>query len=80
VEWYLERNEIAAVEFIAEVDRAIDRVVSAPKRWPSGDNATRKFVLPRFPFAIFYRERDYGVQILAVAHGRRRPGYWKDRL
>jgi plasmid stabilization system protein ParE len=80
VVWYLERNETAAVNFVAEVDQAIDLIASSPQRWPKGLRGTRKFVLRRFPFAIVYREREADVQVLAIAHGHRRPGYWKDRL
>jgi len=80
VEWYLVRSEPAAEEFVAEVDRAIGLVMESPRRWPTGEYNTRKFVLQRFPFAVTYRERDSGVQILAFAHGHRRPGYWKERL
>jgi toxin ParE1/3/4 len=80
VEWYLERSEPAAEEFVAEIDHAIALVIESPMRWPVGEYDTRRFVLQRFPFAITYRERDSGVQILAIAHGHRRPGYWKERL
>jgi plasmid stabilization system protein ParE len=80
VEWYLARSEPAAEEFVAEVDRAIALVIESPRRWPVGDHNTRRFVLQRFPFAITYREKDSGVQILAFAHGHRRPGYWRVRL
>jgi len=80
VEWYLERSEPAAEDFVAEVDRAIALVVESPRRWPVGEYNTRRFVLQRFPFAVAYRERDSVVQILAFAHGHRRPGYWKERL
>ena len=69
--WYLERNEAAALKFAAELDRAMDLLIAAPQRWPAGEHGSRKFVLRRFPFAIFYREKQ---------HGHRRPGYWKDRL
>ena len=78
--WYLERNETAADKFVAELDRAIELLVATPRRWPAGDHGTRKFVLRRFPFATFYREKQSVVQVLAIAHGHRRPGYWKDRL
>jgi predicted RNase H-like HicB family nuclease len=57
VTWYLERSQIVAARFVAEVDRAIGLVVSSPERWPSGEYATRKFVLRRFPFVVVYRER-----------------------
>jgi hypothetical protein len=40
----------------------------------------RRFLLHRFPYLLIYREREDGViQILAVAHTSRRPGYWKER-
>jgi plasmid stabilization system protein ParE len=80
VAWYFERSEPAATNFVFELDRAIDLILSAPNRWPLGEHATRKFVLQRFPYALIYRERETDIQLLAVAHGNRRPGYWKDRL
>jgi plasmid stabilization system protein ParE len=80
VVWYLERSQAAAVKFATEMDRAIRLVSDSPTRWPAGELATRKFALQRFPFAIIYREKDALVQVLAVAHGHRRPGYWRDRL
>lgn len=79
VSWYFDRSETAAVQFVAELDRVIDLVIAAPRRWPAGEHATRKFVLQRFPFAVVYRERHEGIQILAFAHGHREPGYWKER-
>ena len=78
--WYLERNETAALNFVAEIDRAIELVIASPRRWPTGDRGTRKFVLQRFPFAVIYREKEDVVQVLAIAHGHRKPGYWKGRL
>jgi plasmid stabilization system protein ParE len=80
VTWYLGRSEVAAAKFVASVDRAIDAVIESPSRWPLGESSTRKFVLRRFPFAIIYRETMDSLQILAVAHGNRKPGYWKKRL
>jgi plasmid stabilization system protein ParE len=58
VEWYLQRSQPAAEQFVAEVDRAIALVVESPRRWLVGEHNTRRFVLQRFPFAITYRERD----------------------
>ena len=78
--WYLEHSETAGLNFVAELDRAVDLVTKSPRRWPVGEHATRKFVLNRFPFAVIYREKKGSIQVLAVAHGHRRPGYWKRRL
>ena len=80
VVWYMERSEPAAVNFVEEVDHAIALILEAPSRWPRGEHKTRKFVLQRFPFAIIYREKEEVVEILAIAHGHRRPSYWKSRL
>ncbi len=38
------------------------------------------FPLSRFPYAVIYKENSTMIWILAVAHGHRRPGYWKERL
>jgi hypothetical protein len=54
---YLERNEAAALKFAAELDRAMNLLIAAPRRWPAGEHGSRKFVLRRFPFAIFGRSR-----------------------
>jgi toxin ParE1/3/4 len=80
IDWYRQRNKSAAVSFTLELDRAIDLVTASPMRWPRGEHQTRKFVMRRFPFAIVYREKEFVIQVLAIAHGHRRPGYWKARL
>jgi len=80
LKWYLDQNETAALKFAAELDRAMELVLATPQRWPTGGHGSRKFVLRRFPFAIFYREQEAVIQVLAIAHGHRRPGYWKERL
>jgi len=77
--WYLERSRSAATTFAAEVDRAINLIATSPARWPAGEHGTRKIVLRRFPYALIYRDLLDAVQILAIAHGHRRPAYWKER-
>ena len=79
LEWYLERSEQVAERFLAEISRAVDSVSAAPKRWPEFGHGTRRFVLHQFPFAIIYRILPSSVRIVAVAHMRRKPGYWKGR-
>jgi plasmid stabilization system protein ParE len=79
-EWYLERSEMAASRFVTELKRAIALIAEAPQRWPTGVHGTRKFLLKRFPFSVVYREFPSKIQVVAVAHGHRRPGYWKNRF
>src|SRR5438477_12105361 len=78
-DWYSQRSEAAALRFFQELRRAIDLIAESPQRWPTGKYNTRKFHLQRFPFVIVYREMLHVVQILAVAHSRRRPDFWKNR-
>ena len=68
--WYRERNDTAAARF----RRELDRVVEVPYV-----GNTRRFLLRRFPFFVVYRVYDQHVQVVAVAHARRRPGYWVPR-
>jgi toxin ParE1/3/4 len=80
-DWYLERSPEAALKFDLEVDRALCQVLEAPQRWAASSHQTRKFLLRQFPFTLIYRERASGaIQVVAVAHTSRRPGYWKRRL
>jgi toxin ParE1/3/4 len=78
--WYFERSERAALRFAREVERALGLISEVPERFPAGVRGTRRFLLRRFPFALVYRELPSAIQVVAVAHGRRRPGYWKTRV
>ena len=79
-DWYLERSPDAALDFDAEVDRALANIIAAPQRWAAGPHSTRRYLLRRFPYILVYRERDNEIQVVAVAHTSRKPGYWKKRL
>lgn len=78
-QWYLERSQLAADSFLTELDRGIEAVSEAPERWPIFVHGTRRYLLQRFPFQLIYRVKNDQIEIVAVAHGRRRPGYWKVR-
>ena len=78
-EWYTERNPSTANAFISELDHAISQIQTSPERWTMHLHGTRKFLLRRFPYGVIYRITESAIQVIAVAHGRRRPGYWKSR-
>src|SRR6185437_2059700 len=50
-----------------------------PSTQPIG-MGTRGLFLYRFPFSIIYRDEEASVSVVAIAHHKRRPGYWKDPL
>ncbi len=77
--WYAKRSARVAERFIEELEIAIAAVAEAPDRWPSFDGEARRILLRRFPFLVIYRVLQDCIEVLAVAHGRRRPGYWRSR-
>ena len=79
-EWYKERSNSAANAFIGEIDLAIERISQNPEMWPPYIRGTRRFVMQRFPFSIVYRLVSDAIQILAFAHAKRKPGYWRKRV
>jgi len=60
----------------------MDRAATTPERWPRWDldERYRRVVLHRFPYLLFYEQRPDAVEFVAVAHVRRQPGYWLDRV
>ena len=77
--WYRERNETAATRFRRELERAVGLIAERPEAAPPYVGNTRRFLLRRFPFFVVYRVFSMHVQIVAVAHARRRPHFWLER-
>jgi toxin ParE1/3/4 len=77
--WYAERNLQAAESFLAEFDHAREQVVAHPDRWPPYLHGTRRYRFRRFPYLLVYHATPERIVVLAVAHAKRRPGYWKTR-
>jgi plasmid stabilization system protein ParE len=70
----------AADGFFEEILPALDRVQEHPRLYPRYLYGTQRAVLNRYPFSVIYRELLSEIQIIAVAHAKRRPGYWDKRL
>jgi toxin ParE1/3/4 len=79
LEWYAERSAIAARAFVHELTHVVSLAVRLPETWPKVFGNTRRIVFPRFPFDLIFRLRGETLEIVAVAHQRRRPSYWSDR-
>ena len=84
-DWYEARLIGLGREFIDAVGTAVKRIAENPRLGgpvPGVDpelNA-RRFLLQKFPYAVVYLESGEEVIVVAIAHGHRRPGYWRDRL
>ena len=79
--WYDEQKEGLGAEFLDAISAAVDTVRRLPRAFPIFKNTSiRKFVLRRFPYVIFYEEFQLHISIYAVAHAKRKPGYWLGRV
>lgn len=78
--WYHECSLKAAESFYRELDTARAAIQSSPESWAEYLYGTRRYLLQRFPFVVVYRLATHRIEIIAVAHGYRKPGYWADRL
>ena len=78
--WYRERSESAETGFLRALDHAIQQVTDAPAQWPHYLAGTQRYVFPTYPYSLVYFIEDGAIRVVAVAHDKRRPGYWRKRL
>lgn len=77
-QWYAQKNRLAADVFRTTVFDSIDTISHSPLSWAKvSEDGIRKFVLPRYPYSLFFTVLGSTVEILTVAHNRRMPGYWR---
>ena len=78
-EYYDERLTGLGEEFLDAVDAAVGFVVSDPLRAALCGQGVRRYLLKRFPYALYYRVGSEDIRILPVKHHSRHPDYWKNR-
>jgi len=82
--WYEERHAGLGSTFLAAVDSVVARLTvwpgtGSPVEGLGAHLDVRRAPLGRFPYHLAYLVTDDAVQVLAVAHDRRRPRYWSGR-
>ena len=78
--WYHKRQPGLGDELLEEVLEALDRIERDNETGMRYEDTGYRFhVLHRFPYVIYYECLPDRVRIVAIAHERRRPGYWKKR-
>jgi plasmid stabilization system protein ParE len=78
-EWYWARSESAALGFDAELRDAFSALRKNPRIYSPYLRETRRILLNHYPYFVVFRELPRKIQIIAVAHAKRRPGYWSKR-
>ena len=78
--WYEERKHGLGAEFRVAVEDAVGRMQNNPQAGSRYGRTRFRFVLVRrFPYVVFFTEGEEVIRLMAVAHGRHSPGYWRKR-
>jgi plasmid stabilization system protein ParE len=78
--WYHKQSVRAAERFAAAIDDAIEKLCREPNLGIQIDADHRFYRIKKsFPFHLVYRTEPTKIVIVAVAHNRREPGYWRGR-
>jgi plasmid stabilization system protein ParE len=82
VAWYERRRSGLGAELLDAVSQSIEHITATPQAGTpeSADRNTRRVLIPRVPYQLVYHLRPDEIVVVAVAHLKRRPGYWKSRL
>jgi toxin ParE1/3/4 len=83
--WYEERSGGLGAELLDEVEEVLQRIEALPESFPRlldvpEDLEIRRALLPRFPYALVFITTKAETQVIAVAHSKRRPDYWLERV
>ncbi len=82
VRWYEARGAGLGGEFFDSVVATISRIQARPEIGTavSPDGRTRRTLVARFPYQVVYRFARSEIVVVAIAHLKRRPEYWTERL
>ena len=78
--WYADRSVGAAIGFVTEIDVAIESIMADSKRFVRTYAGCQLCRLKRYPYCIVYQQSADTITVVAIAHAKRRPGYWHTRL
>jgi toxin ParE1/3/4 len=74
-----EANAELGLAFVAEFERVLGLLCRHPRLGTPWRRGRRRFPLRRFPYSIIYYLKGEDLRVIALAHHRRRPGYWAGR-
>jgi plasmid stabilization system protein ParE len=83
--WYESQRAGLGIRFLESVDTAIHRILDFPDtgatvaRVPAG-LPVRRMPVRRFPYHVVYLFMSDELRVLSIAHDRRKPGYWRQRV
>lgn len=76
-DWYEKQRAGLGLAFVDEVGRTIGVIAMRPLSVPTVHGDTRRAILRRFPYGVFFQVRETEILVLGVIHGRRHPRQWR---
>ncbi|MHA1719159.1 MAG: type II toxin-antitoxin system RelE/ParE family toxin [Promethearchaeia archaeon] len=80
IDFYNRKVSGLGFEFLEKIERAINLIDRNPDRWQILKYRVRKYIVKQFPYSIYYIFDPNRIYVVAIAHQKRKPFYWKDRL
>jgi plasmid stabilization system protein ParE len=77
--WYEQQREGLGHEFLDQALATFDAVATQPLQYPVVHRSTRRALMARFPFGIYFRVQSDDILVVAVMHGSRHPHRWQGR-
>ena len=78
--YYEDRVSGLGRALIDDVEKAVFEILGHPNACKYVSKHLRRKVLRRFPYGLIYAVEPDRIRILALAHFKRRPEYWRYRL
>ena len=80
VDWYKSITPELSARLLSEIREAKSRLEVFPNSGSPFHEGTRRILLKKFPYVLVYLNEPGRIEIIAVMHTSRKPGYWADRL
>ena len=79
--YYEEQLTGLGTEYLDTLEQVIDKIAANPhSSYLSHPHLQiRRYIVPRFPYLVYYRAQDERIDVFAIAHQSRKPDYWLER-
>lgn len=77
--WYEANEPGLGAQFVDQVQITLKTIAEQPSAFTTVHKTVRRALVKRFPFGIFYKTDKDRAVVIAVMHGSRHPGAWKER-
>ena len=78
--WYEEQQGGLGIEFVLELDAAVERAAESPEIYSKQYREVRRVLVRRFPYAVYSIYESDTIEIFAILHQQRESSLWQSRV